>query len=202
MYAQLFSEIRRKEQRGEQPRFFRQARGFFGLTRWVETGLGREIEEHNAAVRKALRERLWTMNPGEFEALIAVLLATIGFEEVNVTPLGGDGGIDVRGTLVAGDVIRTRMAVQVKRWRQNVQAPVVQQVRGALGAHEQGLIITTSDFGKGAREEAARPDATPVALMNGAQLVDLLVANNVGIRRVSHDLIELDEEQAGDVGQV
>jgi restriction system protein len=36
-----------------------------------------------------------------------------------------------------------------------VQAPVVQQVRGSLGAHEQGLIITTSDFSTGARSEAA-----------------------------------------------
>ena len=41
-----------------------------------------------------------------------------------------------------------------KRWKANVQAPTVQQVRGALGAHDQGLIITTSDFSAGARAEA------------------------------------------------
>jgi len=87
------------------------------------------------------------------------------------------------------------MAVQVKRWQANVQAPVVQQVRGSLGAHEQGLIITTSDFAKGAREEASRPDATPVALMNGEQLVKLLVENDIGIRRTPADLIELGENQ-------
>jgi restriction system protein len=56
--------------------------------------------------------------------------------------------------MVTGDVIRTRMAVQVKRWKANVQSPTFQQVRGSLGAHEQGLIITTSDFSKGARAEA------------------------------------------------
>ena len=66
-----------------------------------------------------------------------------------MTPASGDGGIDVRGTLVVGDVIRTRMAVQVKRWKRNVQAPTVQQVRGSLGTHEQGLIVTTSDFRQG-----------------------------------------------------
>ena len=74
----------------------------------------------------------------------------------------------MRGTLVVGDVIRTRMAVQVKRWKHNVQAPIVQQVRGSLGTHEQGLIITTSDFSAGAREEAARPDAVPVGLMKAS----------------------------------
>jgi restriction system protein len=71
-------------------------------------------------------------------------LTAIGFEEVEVTSRTKDGGIDVRGTLVVGDVIRTRLAVQVKRWKQNVQSPVIQQVRGSLGAHEQGLIITTT----------------------------------------------------------
>ena len=66
-----------------------------------------------------------------------------------------------QGVPVVGEVIRTKMAVQVKKWgKQNVQAPHVQQVRGSLVAHEQGLIITTSDFSKGAREEATRADAS------------------------------------------
>ena len=71
-----------------------------------------------------------------------------------------------------------------------------QQFRGSLGAHEQGLIITTSDFSKGAREEADRKDATPVGLMSGEQLVVLLVETGVGVRCRSHDLIELEEEDA------
>ena len=81
-----------------------------------------------------------------------------------------------------------------------MQAPVVQQVRGSLGTHEQGLIITTSDFSSGARTEAARPDAVPVALMTGEQLVVLLVENGMGVSRRSHDLIELNqgiEDSAG-----
>src|SRR5687768_5659349 len=96
------------------------------------------------------------MTPTQFESLVARLLTSLGFEGVAVTSRSGDGGIDVRGTLVVGDVIRTRMAVQVKRWKGNVQAPTVQQVRGSLGTHEQGLIITTSDFSSGARDEAKR----------------------------------------------
>ena len=85
------------------------------------------------------------------------------------------------------------MAVQVKRWKGNVQVPVVQQVRGSLGTHDQGLIITTSDFSSGATEEARRPNAVPVALMNGDQLVALLVEHNIGVHRISYDLIELGE---------
>jgi restriction system protein len=33
------------------------------------------------------------------------------------------------------------MAVQVKRWRRSVQAPIVQQVRSSLGAHKQGWLV-------------------------------------------------------------
>src|SRR5262249_775706 len=131
--------------------------------------------------------------PGAFEDLIGALLAKIGFEDVQVTARSGDGGIDVRGTLVVGSVIRTSMAIQAKRWKNNVQAPIIQQVRGSLGTHEQGLIITTSDFSEGARKEAERSNAVPVALMNGEQLVALLVENELGIRRASYDLIELDD---------
>jgi restriction system protein len=135
------------------------------------------------------------MSPAGFEALVRQLLVALGFEEVELTPISGDGGIDVRGTLVVGDVVRTRMAVQVKRWKGNVGAPIVQQVRGSLGTHEQGLIITTSDFSRSAYAEAQRPDAIPVALMNGKQLVALLVENDIGVRRTSYDLIELGEEE-------
>lgn len=194
MYAVILTEIDRALKRGEQPRFAKHGKGMVSLAAWAPVGLPAEIEQHNRAVRQRLHARLHTMTPAAFEDLIGQLLTKIGFENVTVTAASGDGGIDVRGTLVVGDVIRTRMAVQVKRWKRNVQAPVVQQVRGSLGAHEQGLIITTSDFSAGARSEAARPDATPVALMGGEQLVTLLIEHDIGVRRASYDLIELGED--------
>jgi len=195
MYSVILTEIDRALKRGEQPRFAKHGQGRVSLAAWEPVGLPAEIEQHNRAVRQRLHARLYTLPPADFEDLIGRLLTVIGFENVMVTAASGDGGIDVRGTLVVGDVIRTRMAVQVKRWKRNVQAPVVQQVRGSLGAHEQGLIITTSDFSAGARSEAARPDATPVALMNGEQLVTLLIEHDIGVRRASYDLIELGEDE-------
>ena len=63
-----------------------------------------------------------------------------------------------------------------------------------LGTHEQGLIITTSDFAEGARGEAARFNAVPVGLMNDEQLVALLAEYAIGITRRTHDIIELNEQ--------
>jgi len=193
MYAQILNEIKRFKRRGEQPRFSQHGRGYVGLTRWMGHGLAFEIEQHNKQVRQELHKRLFNMKWEEFEELIARLLAEIGFEEIEVTNHSKDGGIDVRGTLVIGEVIRTRMAIQVKRWKKNVQSPIVQQVRGSLSAHEQGLIITTSDFSAGAYKEAAISDKIPVGLMNGEQLVLLLVENGLGVTRQSHDLFEITE---------
>lgn len=195
LYAQVLTEIGRKTRRGETPRFVKHGKGYIGLSKWMGSGLAFQIEQHNVSVRKKLRTLLYSMNPTDFEHLVGELLGALGFEQVNVTRRSSDGGVDVRGTLVVGDVIRTSMAVQVKKWKTNVQAPIVQQVRGSLGTHEQGLIITTSDYSSGAREEAERPNAVPVALMNGEQLVALLVENNILVRRNSYDLLELGESE-------
>lgn len=191
MYTQIFSDIERNSKRGDISRFEMLGKGYVGLSGWHDRGLAYEIEKHNNETKKKLHARLLDMSPATFETLIGDLLTALGFDSVSVTRISGDGGIDVRGTLVVGDVIRTKLAVQVKRWKNNIQAPVIQQVRGSLGAHEQGLIITTSEFSTGAKIEAERPDATPVGLMNGSQLVDLLIENDIGIRRTDHVLIEL-----------
>jgi restriction system protein len=89
------------------------------------------------------------------------------------------------------------MAVQVKKWRKgnNVHSNTVQQVRGSLGAHEQGLIITTSDYSPGAKKEALRSDAVPVGLMNGEQLVSLLASYGIGVTRQTHEIFDLEETE-------
>lgn len=103
---------------------------------------------------------------------------------------------DFRGTLVVGDVAHIKMAVQVKKWKlkNNIQAPVVQQVGGSLGAHEQGLSITTSDFRAGAITEGAHLGQTPIVLMNGDQLVMVMKEHGIRVNRSTPDLFEIDEE--------
>jgi len=196
MYAQILSEIARQGRRGELPRFVKHGKGKISLAHWHEQprDVVALIKKHNHDVRQQLHNSLHTMDPIVFEELVGELLAAIGFEEVTVTKPSGDGGIDVRGTLVVGDVIRLHMAVQVKRWKQNIHTPTVQQVRGSLGTHDQGLIITTSNFSEGAKQEAGRRDAVPVALMNGEQLVSLLVEHTLGVHRTVYNLIELGED--------
>ncbi|WP_177197849.1 hypothetical protein [Halopseudomonas formosensis] len=46
----------------------------------------------------------------------------------------------------------------------------------------------------GAIKEAAQPDKTPIALMNGEQLVMLLMEHGIGVHRSTPDLFEIDED--------
>jgi restriction system protein len=191
LYAQILTEVKRRRLRRDPQRFMMLGKGMISLAKWQASGIAYQVNEANKQAREKLLKHIKAMKPYDFENLVSQLLLALGFEEVEVTSRSNDGGIDVRGTLVVGDVIRTRLAVQVKRWKNNVQAPVIQQVRGSLGTHEQGLIITTSDFSKGARDEATRANATPVGLMDGEQLVDLLIQNEIGITLTPLQLIQL-----------
>lgn len=193
--AVIGSENRRRLRRGEEPRFIVYGRGLYGLSEWEPKGLLRDIQERNEEVKEKLRKSILRIPPEKFEELIGQLLAEIGFDGIEVTSKSADGGIDVKGKLVVGGVIETKMAVQVKRWKHNVQTPVVTQLRGSLGPHEQGLIITTSDFSKGAIKEANDPYKAPIALMNGKELVDLMVEYQVGVKKKEISVLELAESE-------
>jgi restriction system protein len=195
LYALVLTEIKRFTERGEKSRFVKYGQGMIGLRKWMGEGLAYQIEQQNREVRKKLLTHVQSQNPVEFERLLGRLLGEMGFEDVEVTSYSGDSGIDIRGILVVSDVIRTKMAIQAKKWKNNVSSPTVREVRGSLGAHEQGMIITTSDFSKGAKEEAERSDAVPVALVDGKQLVDLLIEHEVLVKRVAYELINLDVDE-------
>lgn len=192
MYAQVLTEIQRREKQGKIPRFEKLGNGMVGLTIWKSTGLERHIDSFNDNQRKTLMERMMQLDPQDFEELITTLLSKMGFSEVSRTPYGGDGGVDVRGIMTVHDAIHIKLAVQAKRWKANVQSPVVQQLRGSLGTDERGLIVTTSNFSKGARDEATRSSShTPIDLIDGDQLVSLLVEYNLGVRKNRYQLLEL-----------
>lgn len=194
MAAQIITDIQRHAKRGDESRFVRTGRGIYDLSARMPKGLARDIQQHNRGVRDALLAKLHAMHPRVFETLVARLLTAMGFDEIADVQHSGDGGIDVRGRLLIGSSIPILMAVQVKRWKANVRSPTVQQVRGSLRAHDQGLIVTTSDFSAGARAEAAVPDAAPVALINGQAFASLLMEYEIGVVRDATSLFELDPD--------
>ena len=186
----------------EGSRFMRAGHGCFGLTQWQPKGIDAHVQEINKGTRTALTNLLLTIPPGRFEALIRDLLIEMGFDEntVKVTPYSADGGVDVTGTYRAAGLTEVSAAVQAKKWKGNVGAPVVTQLRGSLQVHQHGIIITTSDFSKTARAEASAPGKTHIGLINGKELVELLIKHKVGVANRTLDVITLDEEYWGVLG--
>lgn len=181
--------------------FVRVQRGIFDLAKRSATGIDAQVEAIYQATRQRLRELLAKVPPKRFETLIMELLVKMGFDEstAEVTPYSGDGGIDVRGQYQAGGLAWINAAVQVKRWKSNVQAPQVTALRGSLQVHQQGILITTSDFSSGARAEATAPGKTRIGLVSGEQLIDLLIRHHVGVVDKPLTVTLVDEEWWGEV---
>ena len=209
--------------KSEKPIFLLVDRGIFALKEWGEQKLeenssveinvpeaeeqSKRVEDNTyydaSKVKKILRDRLINMNPSAFERLIGKLLEAIGFQ-ADVTKASHDGGVDVHGELVIDNVIRVKMSVQAKRYKvgNNVQAPVVQQLRGSVNTVEleRGLLITTSDFTKGAYQDAAAYGKPNIDLMNGEKLVELLLKYEIGVE--SQKVYTIDESMFSSLNAV
>jgi len=126
---------------------------------------------------ESVLERVLELDDKEFEILVAHLLTALGFEESKVTGKTGDGGVDATGILNVSNLAKVKVFVQAKRYKRGskINANVVKQLRTAIPVGGQGAFITTADFQSLASEVAVEQGFSRIGLINGRQLVDLLV---------------------------
>lgn len=131
---------------------------------------GRAVVSHGGA-QDGAEPDLLTMDPLEFEELVAELFRAMGMRAVT-TVRSGDGGIDVDA--LDPDPIRGgKIAVQVKRYRRTVPPTAVRDLYGtvlSIGANK-GVLVTTSGFG---RSSYVFVSGKPMTLVSGTELVGLL----------------------------
>lgn len=126
---------------------------------------------------RAVLDQLLELNDKEFEILITHLLAALGFEGAEHTGKTGDGGVDATGELNVANLAKMKLFVQVKRYKlgTKIAAKDVKALRQSIPSGGQGAFITTADF-QGAASDIALEQGFPrIGLVNGRQLVDLLV---------------------------
>ena len=141
-----------------------------------------------------LLELLMNLHPQQFEEFAGKLLESVGFTDIEVTKYVGDGGIDGYGNLEMG-VVKVKAAFQVKRWRNNVPAAEINQLRGAIsGEFDQGIFITTSDFSDEAKKMSSRRGAVPIVLINGDRMVNIMLEKGLGVRQEPLTVTRIDEE--------
>jgi predicted Mrr-cat superfamily restriction endonuclease len=120
--------------------------------------------------------RVLELDPTEFELLVKCLLEALGFETEH-TGKTGDGGVDVKGTLDVDGFARIRVHVQAKRYKagSRIAAKTVRELRQTIPNGAQGAFITTADYQAAARDVAEEAGFPRIGLINGRQMVDLLV---------------------------
>lgn len=127
--------------------------------------------------QRVVLEQILELDDKEFEILIGHLLTALGFEGSEVTGKSGDGGVDAKGELNLSGMAKVKLFVQAKRYKlgSRVSATTVKALRQAIPRDGQGAFITTADFDARVPEIATDPDFPRIGLINGRQLVDLLV---------------------------
>lgn len=132
--------------------------------------------------QNALLGVIGDLPPSAFERLCQRILRESGFIKVEVTGRSGDGGIDGAGVLRV-KLVSFQIAFQCKRYQGSVGPGVVRDFRGAMvGRADKGLILTTGTFTGAAREEAVRPGAPAIDLIDGEALCELLKELRLGVR--------------------
>lgn len=194
MAAQLYTDIKNNAS----SKFKKVGRGLFSLKKQTESAKSPllAIQNQNELVKKKLIEKIQEMDPFEFEFLIAELLRKIGYEDVEVTKRSGDKGIDVMGNLTVGGLTNVKTVIQVKRYKNgnNIDGKTITQLRGSAEVDQRGLIITTSDFTRGALSESRSDNKMPVALVNGAKLIELLFQYKVGVKEEIVSVYSIDSD--------
>ncbi|MBB6015189.1 restriction endonuclease [Deinococcus radiopugnans] len=121
------------------------------------------------------------LSPMVSGGVIERLLVALGVHDVSRTPLTNDAGVDVCGVLVIEELMRVRVAVQVKRYSGHVSRPDIQKLRGSLSHGEVGWFFTTGGYSEGARMEAQAKDRLPISLISGLEVADLMIKDPVAL---------------------
>jgi len=139
--------------------------------------------KYSIDLRKYLKSLLMNMNEYKFEALVIDTL--VGAKEAPyglVTKKSGDGGID--GLLFQTPLMQGEIPVQVKRYAENnlVQE---QEIRDFIGSwslkHNNGAyFVTTSSY---TNKAALKAKERGIILIDGNQLIDLMIMHKIGIER-------------------
>lgn len=170
-------------------------------SRTPEEVIGDKVKEVNNKIGYELLEILKSKPASYFEKFVLKLLSKMGYggaddENFEVVGQSGDNGID--GIIYQDKLGIDRIYVQAKRWKDTkVQSKDIRDFIGSLSLKgtNKGVFITTSDFTADAINTVKFNPQNIIILINGQQLVDFAIENNVGVQvRKEYVIKDLDTE--------
>ncbi len=135
-----------------------------------------------------------------FERLVVELLLKMGYggsrkDAGEAIGKSGDEGIDgiIKEDKLGLDVIY----IQAKKWEGTVGRPEIHKFVGALHGQgaKKGVFLTTSNFSKEALEYASNISDPKIVLIDGIQLANLMIDNDIGVSKVAtYDIKKIDSD--------
>jgi restriction system protein len=163
--------------------------------------IAREVTALDAELRDRLLSTIVEQSPEFFERLVLDVLLAMGYggsREDAAQHLGraGDEGID--GRINQDALGLDQILVQAKRYQPDnlVSRQQIQAFIGSLAGQgvSKGVFITTSSFAGSAQEFVQRGSPTKVILVDGEQLIEIMLKKNIGVRVIeTHEIKELDQ---------
>ncbi len=157
-----------------------------------ETGEGKSPEEVIDSRFKKMKdsliddilEEVMNSSPSFFEELVVDLIMEMGYggsRKEAGEAIGGTGDEGIDGIVKDDRLGLDKIYIQAKRWENNVGSREVREFIGALEdkGGKKGILITTSDFTKDAKEVAGRN--SKIVLVDGEELARLMIETDLGV---------------------
>jgi len=158
------------------------------------------VSRIEASVGEDLLDRLRNSHPDFFEQAVVDLLLKMGYGGAaqRGRRIGGSNDEGIDGLIDQDALGLEQVYIQAKRYKEgnNVGREPIQAFVGALhgfGA-SRGVFLTTSAFTTGAIDYAKKVQSR-IILIDGAKLVDLMIAYRVGVQEKQRfSAVEVDED--------
>lgn len=158
------------------------------------------VSRIEASVGEDLLDRLRNSHPDFFEQAVVDLLLKMGYGGAaqRGRRIGGSNDEGIDGLIDQDALGLEQVYIQAKRYKEgnNVGREPIQAFVGALhgfGA-SRGVFLTTSAFTSGAIDYAKKVQSR-IILIDGAKLVDLMIAYRVGVQEKQRfSAVEVDED--------
>jgi restriction system protein len=133
------------------------------------------LEDAQEEAQSAIEAFLASMNPYDFQDLVAALLKAMGYYVNWVAPPGADDGIDVLAFSDPLGAKGPRIKVQVKRHASKADVDALRSFIAVLADEDVGIFVNTGGFTAGAEREARRQPVRRITLLDLGRFVDLWI---------------------------
>jgi restriction system protein len=117
------------------------------------------LEDARDRSRQSIRDHVKSLDPFEFQDMVAALLKAMGYYISSKANPGKDWGIDLVAYKDPLGAELPRLKVQVKHTEAQIGRPEIQKFVGAIGHDDIGIFVSSGGFSSDARD-AVRSHAT------------------------------------------